>query len=69
MLSVSFQFEIMISKSVMHLKVSVCFLNLYNFNQFETYDKILLGVGVPLAFLWLGFGVGMVRHLLLIPHQ
>ena len=45
-----------------YLKISVCFLNLYNTNDFIQYDKVFLGVGLPLAFLWLGLGVGMVRN-------
>ncbi len=53
----------------MYLKISVCFLNLYNFNQYELYDKIFLGIGIIVALLWLGFGVGMVRYMFYILHE
>ncbi|UJR30542.1 hypothetical protein I4U23_018072 [Adineta vaga] len=43
------------------LCISTFILNLYNFNGLEAIDRILLGVGIPLTFLWLSIGVGMVR--------
>ena len=47
----------------MYLKISTYFLNLYNFNGLEPIDRVLLIIGVPLAFLWLGVGIGMVRYI------
>ncbi|CAF0790800.1 unnamed protein product [Rotaria sordida] len=43
------------------LSISTFVLNLYNFNDLETTDKLLLGIGIPLALLWLGIGIGMIR--------
>jgi len=55
----------------MCLKISTFLLNLYNWNDFEAFDKIFLGVGIPLTFLWLGTGIGMVRYMFIfyIDHQ
>jgi len=38
-------------------------LNLYNFNQFEVADTILLVIGIPWTLVWLGIGIGMVRYI------
>lgn len=43
-----------------NFKISAFVLNLYNFNSYTAVDIILLVVGIPLALLWLGVGVGMV---------
>jgi len=50
--------------------ISSLLLNLYNFNSFEPIDKVLLSVGIPLAFFWLGLAIGMVRlenYFLVVP--
>ncbi len=47
----------------MYFKISTFILNLYNFNGYETIDRALLAIGIPLAFLWLGIGIGMVRYM------
>ncbi|CAF0892543.1 unnamed protein product [Adineta ricciae] len=41
--------------------ISTLILNLYNFNDLKAVDLILLPVGIPVAFLWLALGIGMVR--------
>jgi hypothetical protein len=48
---------------LMYFKISTFILNFYNFNGFEPIDRILLAIGIPLAFLWLGIGIGMVRYM------
>jgi len=55
----------------MCLEISAFLLNLYNWNDFEALDEILLGIGIPVTFLWLGIGIGMVRDMFIfyIDHQ
>lgn len=43
------------------LSISALVLNLYNFTGFVTADRAFLIIGIPLAFLWLGLGIGMIR--------
>lgn len=43
------------------LSISVYVLSLYNFNDFQYVDDILLSIGIPLCFLWLGVTIGMIR--------
>ena len=62
MLSVSSRRRIARQFTHVSSKISTFLLNLYNFNGLEPVDRVLLGIGIPLAFLWLGIGVGMVRN-------
>ncbi|CAF1032056.1 unnamed protein product [Didymodactylos carnosus] len=41
--------------------ISTLILNLRNINEYQTLDKIFLGVGVPLVFIWLCIAVLMVQ--------
>lgn len=43
------------------LSISSLVLNLYNSTTSDVSDKVLLGIGVPLALVWLLFGIGMAR--------
>ncbi|CAF2911854.1 unnamed protein product [Rotaria sp. Silwood2] len=43
------------------LSISSLLLNLYNFTGYETVDRVLLIIGIPLTLLWLGMGIGMAR--------
>ncbi|CAF3408795.1 unnamed protein product [Rotaria sp. Silwood1] len=43
------------------LSISTLLLNLYNYTGYETVDRVLLIIGIPLTLLWLGMGIGMVR--------
>jgi hypothetical protein len=63
MFSVSSFSQSILFEFFMYLKISIYFLNLYNFNDLEYYDEIFLGVGIFFALLWLGTGVGMVRYI------
>ncbi len=47
----------------MYLEISLFMLNLYNFNQLEAADTVLLVIGIPWTLLWLGIGIGMVRYI------
>ncbi|CAF5222697.1 unnamed protein product, partial [Rotaria magnacalcarata] len=41
------------------LSISSLLLNLYNVTGYETVDRVLLIIGIPLTLLWLSMGIGM----------
>ncbi|CAF1341391.1 unnamed protein product [Rotaria magnacalcarata] len=43
------------------LSISSLLLNLYNVTGYETVDRVLLIIGIPLTLLWLSMGIGMAR--------
>ncbi|CAF3506490.1 unnamed protein product [Adineta steineri] len=43
------------------LSISTLVLNTYNYTDHNALDTVLLSMGIPIALLWLGFGIGMAR--------
>lgn len=43
-----------------YLQISSLVLNLYSATDSDVIDKVLLGIGIPIVFLWLCFGIAMV---------